>query len=148
MSMPTSRPHAPLADRLTALDLVRQTLDRYLGGAPSYGLPGYTDVDDPNMVIANPAFADSYPSLLIAVGDYVQVSGDTGWLERNYSGVKKWVAAMLAMDRDGSGLIKYIYSGNFNALRNTKRSPANWWDNINYGHEDAYSNALAYRAGP
>ena len=34
----------PLADRLTALDLVRKTLDRYLGGAPSYGLPGYTDV--------------------------------------------------------------------------------------------------------
>ena len=25
-------------------------------------------------------------------------------------------------------------------------SPANWWDDINYGHEDAYSNALAYRA--
>jgi hypothetical protein len=24
--------------------------------------------------------------------------------------------------------------------------PANWWDTINFGHEDAFSNALAYRA--
>ena len=47
MSMPTSPAHTPpLADRLTALDLVRQTLDRYLGGAPAYGLPGYIGVDD------------------------------------------------------------------------------------------------------
>ena len=24
--------------------------------------------------------------------------------------------------------------------------PANWWDTIGFGHEDAYSNAMAYRA--
>ena len=34
----------PLADGLTALDVLRQTLARYLGGAQSYGLPGYTGV--------------------------------------------------------------------------------------------------------
>ena len=30
---------------------------------------------------------------------------------------------MLATDRDGNGLIKYAYSGNFNALRNTGHCP-------------------------
>ena len=24
--------------------------------------------------------------------------------------------------------------------------PANWWDDIGFGHQDAYSNALAYHA--
>ena len=27
-----------------------------------------------------------------------------------------------------------------------KVRPSNWWDTIGFGHEDAYSNALAYRA--
>ena len=27
-----------------------------------------------------------------------------------------------------------------------KYRPANWWDTIGFGHEDAYANALAYRA--
>ena len=35
----------PLADRLTALDLVRQTLDRYLSGVLGYGLPDYHGLD-------------------------------------------------------------------------------------------------------
>jgi hypothetical protein len=136
----------PLADGLTALDLVRQTLDRYLSGVPGYGLPGYVGVDEGNPIVNNPPFADTYPSLLIAVGDYVQGSGDTAWFKRNYGGVKKWVEAVLATDRDGNGLFKYAYSGNWNAMRGTDHLPANWWDDINYGHEDAYSNALAYRA--
>ena len=28
-----------------------------------------------------------------------------------------------------------------------QRRPSHWWDTINFGHEDAYSNALAYQAG-
>ena len=76
----------------------------------------------------------------------MQASGDTAWLARNYGGVKKWVEAMLATDRDGNGLVKYAFSGNWNAMRGNDNLPANWWDAINFGHEDAYSNALAYRA--
>jgi hypothetical protein len=136
----------PLAEHLTALDILRQTLDRYLSGAQAYGLPGYAGVDEGNATVTSPTFADSYPSLLISVGDYVQGSGDTVWFERNYGGVKKWVDALLATDRDGNGLIQYANSGNWNSLRAPEQCPANWWDDINFGHEDAYSNALAYRA--
>ncbi len=136
----------PLAEGLTALDLVRDTLDRYLSGVPGYGLPGYRGVDEGNPIVNNPPFADTYPSLLIAVGDYVQGTGDTAWLRRHYDGVKKWVDALLATGRDGNGLFTYAYSGNWNAMRGNDHLPANWWDDINFGHEDAYSNALAYRA--
>ncbi len=43
-SIPTSPRHTPpLADGLTANDLVRMTLDRYLAGAKGYGQVGYAD---------------------------------------------------------------------------------------------------------
>ena len=137
----------PLADRLTVLDLIRQSLDRYLDGAMGVGLAGYIGVDDPAQPpMTNPPYLDTYPSLLISAAVYVQASGDNAWLERNYAGVTKWMDAMLAMDHDGSGLIEFARNGNYNTMHDPNAPAANWWDGINFGHKDAYSNALAYRA--
>src|SRR5208283_4488012 len=81
---------------------------------------------------------------------------DWSWAKANYAGLKAWAEEMLATDRDGNGLIKYGLSGNSGtwkanweraqALKSSPLRPANWWDTIGFGHEDAYSNALAYRA--
>jgi hypothetical protein len=133
----------PLAPGLTALDLLRQTLDRYLGGMKAYGMAGYT----PNDPTTRYDFLDTYPSLLLAARDYVRGSNDEAWLRTNYAGLKGWATKMLAMDLEGNGLLEYPASGNSGswpeviALR-----PANWWDTIGFAHEDAYSNALAYGA--
>jgi hypothetical protein len=128
----------PLADRLTALDMVRQTLDRIIGGTKAYGMPG------------NGAFgefaADTAPSLLIAAEDYVEGSKDDQWLAANYGQLKSWTDTMLATDHEGNGLIEYGVSGNSGSWIVHKYRPANWWDTIGFGHEDAYANALAYRA--
>ena len=130
----------PLAPGVTALDLVRLTLDRYLSGMKAYGLAG-AQHDVPY------DFLDSYPSLLIAAADYVRGSKDRAWLLNNYAGLKGWAARMLAMDRRGEGLIEYPMSGNSGSWApGVPVRPANWWDDIGFGHQDAYSNALAYRA--
>ncbi len=130
----------PLAPGLTALDLVRETLDRYLDGYRSVGMEGFEK-------IGSPGFMDSYPSLLIAATDYARASKDTAWLERNYAGLKHWTELMLAQDTDGDGLIEYIESGNSNSWpAHRELRPANWWDTIGFGHKDAFSNALVYRA--
>ena len=130
----------PLAPGLTALDLLHQTLDRYLGGYKGIGMEGYDQSP-------SPGFMDSYPSLLIAAGDYVRASKDHAWLEKNYSGLKNWAAEMLANDKDGDGLLEYEASGNYNSWPEERLlRPANWWDTIGYGHKDAYVNALAYHA--
>lgn len=130
----------PLAPGLTALDMIRQTLDRYLGGMKGYGMQGYggdTRYD----------FSDTYPSLLMAASDYVTGSKDRDWLVKNYSGIKEWATKMLAMDVNGDGLLEYPMSGNYNSWpEKVVVRPANWWDTIGFGHQDAYSNALAYRA--
>ena len=133
----------PLAPGLTALDLIRQTLDRYLGGMPAYGMARYT----PNDPTTRYDFLDTYPSLLIAAWDYVRGSNDEVWLKKNYAGLKGWATKMLAMDIEGNGLLEYPASGNSGSwTEQITLRPANWWDTIGFAHEDAYSNALAYHA--
>jgi hypothetical protein len=130
----------PLAPGLTMLDVLRQTLDRYLGGMKAYGMAG-VQPDVPY------DFLDSYPSLLIAASDFVRGSKDLDWLRKNYPGLKAWADKMLAMDRDGEGLLEYPLSGNSGSWPpGVPVRPANWWDDIGFGHQDAYSNALAYHA--
>lgn len=143
----------PLAPGLTAMDLVRMSLDKYLAGALAYGLPGYQMFDGtPGETggFKTPS-ADSYPSMLVAAGDYVEATRDTAWLARNYKGLRAWTEAMLATDTNGNDLIKYAASGDagswvMQANGDPVLRPANWWDTIGFGYEDAYSNALAYHA--
>ena len=52
---------------------------------------------------------------------------------------------MFTADKNGNGLIEYPGTGNFGDRPKTDRRPANWWDTINFGHEDAFANALAMR---
>ena len=139
-----------LVKGLTALDIVRETLDRYLGGFRSYGMPGFKEFDgrtyatDPRVPYV---FVDVYPSLLISAYDYVDGSGDERWLRENYKALRTWAGAMTAANADGSPLLEYPASGNSGSWGDpfTVR-PSNWWDTIGFGHQDAYSNALAFRA--
>ncbi len=129
-----------LAEGLTALDLVRQTLDRILAGGFAYGLP--TVPDRPTVT------SDTLPSMIIAAANCVRQAHSDDWLSQNYDGIRGWVESMLATDSDGDGLTKYSASGNSGSWSDgyPKIRPSNWWDTIGFGHEDAYGNALAYRA--
>lgn len=139
----------PLADGLTANDLVRMTLDRYLAGAKGYGQVGYACTPTGADLIPwkTPwTSLDTLPSFLIAACNYVESSGDLTWIRGNYGALAGWGREMFAADKDGNGLIEYPGTGNFGDRPLGNRRPSNWWDTINFGHEDAFANALAYRA--
>jgi hypothetical protein len=127
-----------LTDKLTALDIIRQTLDSIIGGTKTYGMPGKGAYGE--------FAADTLPSLLIASEDYIEGSNDRQWLAANYRQLKSWTDKMLATDHEGNGLVEYSLSGNSYSWLHPKYRPSNWWDDIGFGHEDAYANALAYRA--
>ena len=77
----------PLADGLTANDLIRMTLDRYLAGALGYGQVGYACTPTEAELIAwkTPwTSLDTLPSLLISACNYVEGSGDLAWGRANY----------------------------------------------------------------
>jgi hypothetical protein len=130
----------PLAKGFVALDIVRQTLDTILGGATAYGLPspGNFPVEA----------SDALPSLLIAAEECAAGDDHGRWLAAHYAGIKGWADKMLATDTNRNGLVKYLISGDSGIWSNGPPTvrPANWWDTIGFGHEDAYGNALAYRA--
>ena len=148
----------PLADGLACLDLVRMSLERYLAGDLGYGQLGYAEggaIGQPfgpfeaDLVPWGTPWTslDTLPSLLIAACDYVEGSGDLSWARTNFDKLTSWAREMFAADRNGNGLIEYPHTGNFGDRPTRAKRPANWWDTINFGHEDAFSNALAYRAG-
>lgn len=130
------------ADGLTAFDLLRQTLERYIGGMTGYGMIGY--LLPPRV---HHDFLDVYPALVMASADYVRSTGDHAWNLRNYSTLKYWADKILEFDRDGDGLMEYALSGNSGSWPvELSVRPSNWWDTIGFGHKDAYANALAHPA--
>lgn len=145
--------HSPaLAEDLRPLDLIGQLLEFYTSGKPGYGFVGWLPFDldfgpgFPEQHKNDPVFLDAYPNLLIAATDYALGTQDNAWLERNYPQVRGWAEALLALDHDGNGLVEYGMSGDSGSWSpSLSTRPANWWDTIGFGHEDAYSNALAYR---
>ncbi len=142
----------PLASGLSCLDILRDTLDRYCDGMLAYGLVGYAG----NYEGANTSTwksdtpydaLDSMPSLLIAACTYIQASHDWNWAKDKFPVLNVWARKMLQSDHNCNGLIEYPMSGNLGCYTaGHSYRPANWWDNIGFGHEDAYCNALAYRA--
>lgn len=130
-----------LVKELTAMDLIRNTLDAYLDGVLGYGMVG-----KPNWQSEYNS-SDSFPSLIMAACYYILDNKDMAWAKENYQGIKQWADKMIATDRNKDGIIEYGYSGNSGSWSEGKfKRPANWWDTIGFGHDDAYSNALAYRA--
>ena len=142
----------PLAEGLSALDILRDTLDRYCDGMLAYGLVGYAGnyegANTSTWKTNTPYDAlDSLPSLLIAACTYVQASHDWKWAKDKFPVLTVWGRKMLQTDHNRNGLIEYPMSGNHGCYTaGDAYRPANWWDNIGFGHEDAYCNALAYRA--
>src|ERR1035437_4209689 len=121
----------PLPDGVEAIQLARESLDRYFAGAPGYGT-GMEDI-----------LTDTYPSLLISAWDVIRVTGDRKLLRRWLPQLEDMATKAIAQDRNGNGLPESTRSG----LPDTAVCPtANWWDQVNFGHEDAYSAALSYRA--
>jgi hypothetical protein len=129
----------PLADGLTALDLVQETLNSILRGDGAYGLK-------PKVLVKS--FSDALPSLLISADLCVRGGKCDDWLMTNYSVIRNWADKMLETDKDKNGLVEYYISGNSGIWSEgiPKVRPSNWWDCIGFGHEDAYANVLAYRA--
>jgi hypothetical protein len=118
-------------------DFVRRSLDFWLDHRmlPDGNVIGYWDYD---------TFLDPLPSLLISAWDYVEMSGDLKWLASRIDLLERIAGYAISRDVDGDGLIEAVPPGDRGSLKQPKRSSC-WFDAINFGYKDAYSNALMYR---
>lgn len=136
-----------LASGLSVMDLVRLSLERVLDGGLTYGQVGYKNTPEYRNAAPWRSEYDSLdllPSLLIAGGYSCQGEGGRAWANVHFDQLVALGRKMLAQDKNGNGLIEYPLSGNSGTWDGAQR-PANWWDTIGFGHEDAFANALAYR---
>ncbi len=132
-----------LVKGVSAMDLVRTSLNRYFSGMKGYGEVGYMNAGGGWQ--SEYDSCDTAPSVIMAACNYVLHTKDMDWGRANYQHIRRWAEKMIATDRNKDGIIEYGLSGNSGSWDGLKR-PANWWDTIGFGHDDAYSNALAYRS--
>lgn len=127
-----------LAPGVSAMPLVRRSVEFWLDKRtrPTGEVVCYWDYGN---------FLDANAGPLIAAWDYVEATGDKEWLAQRVTKLE-FIADFLAKrDVDGDGLVEATQSGNRGTLKQPARSCA-WWDALNCGHQDAYTNALIYRA--
>jgi hypothetical protein len=90
-------------------------------------------------------FLDANAGPLIAAWDYVESTGDLEWLAGRIERLEFIADFLGRRDIDGDGLVEATQSGNRGTLLQPGRSCA-WWDALNCGHKDGYTNAVIYRA--
>ncbi len=123
--------------------LVRRTIDYWLDrrmrrdgrGQLTGEVTGYWDYGK---------FLDANASPLIAAWDYVESTADLDWLRRRVERLELVADFLAGRDVDGDGLVEAVQSGDRGTLLQPDRSCA-WWDALNCGHKDGYTNALIYR---
>jgi hypothetical protein len=90
-------------------------------------------------------FLDANASPLIAAWDYVEMTGDLAWLRDRLGRLELVADFLIRRDIDDDGLVEAVQSGDRGSLTQPNRSCA-WWDALNCGHKDGYTNALIFRA--
>ena len=133
-----------IAPGVSVMPLVRRTIDYWLdkrmrrdaAGRLTGEITGYWDYGD---------FLDAEASPLISAWDYVEATGDLDWLRRRIELLELVANFLASRDVDKDGLVEATQPGTPNALQQPNRSDA-WWDALNCGHKDGYTNALIYRS--
>jgi hypothetical protein len=129
---------AELVPGISVMDQVRRSIDWWLDRRtdPTGEVIGYWDYRH---------FLDANPGILVSAWDYVEATGDHAWLKKRIERLEFIAAFLEQRDVDGDGMVEATQSGNDNTLIEPARSCC-WWDALNCGHKDGYTNALIYRA--
>jgi hypothetical protein len=132
------------APGVSLMPLVRRTIDYWLDqrmrrdekGRLTGEITGYWDYGN---------FLDANASPLIAAWDFIEATGDLAWLRARIERLELVADFLARRDVDHDGFVEAVQSGNRGTLVQPNRSCA-WWDALNCGHKDGYTNALIYRA--
>lgn len=125
---------------LSLMRIVQHSISYWMDNkiTPRGAAIGYTDYS---------IFLDSNPSLLISAWDVMECFSDTTWLKKYIRKLEMLGNYLAARDIDGDGIVEAEMPGTPGltlAVKGMDRS-SNWIDAVNFGHKDAFVNALIYR---
>lgn len=127
-----------IAPGISIMAQVRRSIDWWLEHRldPTGEVVGYWDYRH---------FLDANPGILISAWDYVEATGDRAWLKERINQLELLSTFLEQRDVDHDGMVEATQSGNLGTLLQPARSCC-WWDALNCGHKDGYTNAFIYRA--
>lgn len=137
----TAQRIGPLLPHLDALDLVRDSLERWLDGGPGYASGPIRQ--DGAVHAAEDEYLMTGTAGLLGLADYLHHAGTPEWLARFRAPIAKQIAEMKARDLDGDGLIESPYR---TGVSGTGQWSTCWFDVVSYGWKDAFANAILYPA--
>jgi len=126
---------------LTALDLVRDSLERWLDGGPGYASGPIQQ--DGEIHQAEDEYLMTGTACLLGLAEYLEHDGMPEWLARYHTPIRRQLDAMRARDVDGDGLVESLYR---TGVSGTGQWSTCWFDVVSYGWKDAFSNAILYPA--
>lgn len=124
---------------LQATDLLRDSLDRWLTGGPGYG----SGPSSAGPHLLEDEYLLTGTSSLLGLAIYLEHSRDRDWLDSHARAIGREIAAMMARDGDGDGLIESPYR---RGISGEHQWSTCWFDAVSFGGKDAFANALLYRA--
>lgn len=132
------RMHPVPIDGIDLRVLLRRTLDYWLR-QPVRGLGNVAAFGDYDL------YLETNANLIVAAWDYWKASGDTGWVRQHAERLHHVADFLVRRDQDFDGLTESLQSGNRWSLRDPDRADA-WWEMVNFGGINAWTNSQAYRA--
>ncbi len=126
---------------LHALDLVGDSLERWLDGATGYASGNI--VNHGVVHAAEDEYLMTGTAALLGLADYLEHRAPDDWAKRFAPQIHKKLARMRARDLDNDGLIESPYR---TGTSGSGQWSTCWFDVISFGWKDAFSNALLYAA--
>jgi hypothetical protein len=127
----------PFSKGFDPLALVRDSIDRYLRGAPGYGA-GPTSHGEFRL---EDEYVMTRPAVLLGIAILLGADPDRGWLADQADAIGALIEQTRALDVDADGLIE---SSLRTGVTGRGAASSNWWDEISFGWKDAFSNAILF----
>ncbi|MBP1647204.1 MAG: hypothetical protein H6Q30_649 [Bacteroidetes bacterium] len=124
-----------------ALDLVRDSLERWLDEGPGYASGKM--LRNGEIHFAEDEYLMTGTAALVGLGEFLAHEANAAWLDRYAPAIKRMIERMRARDLDDDGLVE---SPHRLGVSGQYHWSTNWFDVVSFGWKDAFANALLYRA--
>lgn len=131
----------PILPNLKPVDLLRDSLERWLDGGPGYASGPL--LQDGKVHEAEDEYLMTGTAGLLGLAEYLRHSGTVEWVSLYRSQIQKKLKQMRARDLDKDGLIESKYR---TGVSGTGQWSTTWMDVISFGWKDSWTNALLYPA--
>jgi hypothetical protein len=126
---------------VSAMNLLRDSLERWLDGGPGYASGGMAG-DGPTH-LAEDEYIMTGTAGLLGLAEFLTHGATRSWLDSFGPQIAQQLALMKGRDVDDDGIVESIYR---HGISGGNQWSTGWYDVICFGWKDAFSNALLFRA--